>query len=293
MQKLLNSKYCLLLTFTAITSCFITPKASIAATFAFSEAGFRFDNFSVSPKNIKTFADTDSQAISFSSQGQVNAEAEADADFTSIPNSPLSFANNLSSTIAIGEGKDYFGSAESFASVTGYNFQVAPEGIFSFDFTGFLDLQALAHDPTTEYAGADGVISLQLYDQDNGVLLDSLSIQGNAATSNNLSFLTQNKTDNFSFIPTETSFNTEFNSINKYANANVKGNYSRKFAAGTNLSLFELKNNRVRVVVPEPTSQLALVFGVISILLIVKREQKYIRAKVLLSKKKEVSSLCQ
>ncbi|BDA66444.1 hypothetical protein CAL7716_006100 [Calothrix sp. PCC 7716] len=274
MQKRLNSKYFLLLTFTAITSCFITPQASIAATFAFSEAGFRFDNFSVSPEDIKTFTDTDSEAISFSSQGKVNADAEANADFTSISNLPFSFANNFSSSIAIGEGKDYFGSAESFASVRGYNFQVAPEGIFSFDFTGSLELLALADDPATEYALSDGVISLELYDQDNGVLLDSLSIQGNATTSNNLSFLTQNKSDNFSFIPTETSFNTDFGGIYKYANASVKGNYSRKFAAGANLSLFELKNNRVRVAVPEPTSQLALVFGAISILLITKTKRK-------------------
>ncbi|RUS96245.1 hypothetical protein DSM106972_087870 [Dulcicalothrix desertica PCC 7102] len=280
MQKLLNSKYFLLLTFTAITSCFITPKASIAATFAFSEAGFRFDNFSVSPKDVETFADTNIQAINFSSQGKANADAEANANFTSIPNLPLSFANNLSSSIAMGEGKDYFGSAESVASVTGYNFQVAPEGIFSFDFTGFLVLLALADDPTTEYASADGEISLQLYDQDNGVLLDSLSIQGNTATSNNLSFLTQNKTDNFSFIPTDTSFDTDFNGINKYAIASVKGKYSRKLAAGANLSLFELKNNRVRVAVPEPTSQLALVFGAISILLIVKRERKLLQNKI-------------
>lgn len=272
MQKLLNSKYFLLLTFTAITSCFITPKASIAATLAFSEAGFRFDNFSVSPKDVETFADTNTQAISFSSQGQANADAEANANFTSIPNSPLSFANNLSSSIAIGQGKDYFGSAESFASVTGYNFQVKTGGIFSFDFTGFLDLQALADNPTSEYAGADGLISVKLYDQDSGVLLDSLSIQGNTATYNNLSFLTHNKTDNFSFIPTATSFDTDFDGINKYAYADVKGYYSRKFAAGANLSLFELKNNRVRVAVPEPTSQLTLVFGAISILLITKRK---------------------
>ncbi|MBW4600257.1 MAG: hypothetical protein KME29_11775 [Calothrix sp. FI2-JRJ7] len=280
MQKLLNSKYFLLLAFPVITGSFITATPSLAGTFASSEAGFRFDNFSVSPEYIETFTDTDSQAISFSSQGKANAYAEANADFTSISNLPLSFANNFSSSIAIGEGKDYFGSAESFASVTGYNFQVKTGGIFSFDFMGFLDLQALADNPTTEYAGADGVILLQLYDQDNGVLLDSLSIQGNTATSNNLSFLTHNKTDNFSFIPTETSFDTNSNGINKYAYADVKGYYSRKFAAGANLSLFELKNNRVRVVVPEPTSQLALVFGAISILLITKTKRKLLLNKV-------------
>jgi hypothetical protein len=275
MQKLLKSNYFLLLAFPAITSSLITVKPSIAATFASSEAGFHAYNFSISPKDIKTFTNTNTQAVNFSSQGRAKADAVARANFTSVPNLPLSFANNISRTKATGEGKDYFGIAESFASVTGYNFQVPSDGVFSFDFTGFLNLKAFVDNPSTEYADANGLISLQLYDQD-GTLLDSLSIQANTTTSDTSNFLTNNKTENFAFIPNKTYFNTDFIGINKYANASVNGYYSRKFTAGTNLSLFEMKANRAHVVVPEPTSQLAVVFGVASILLIVKTKRKLI-----------------
>lgn len=272
MQKLLNSKYFLLLAFPAITGSLITATPSIAGTLAFSESGFRLDNFNINPLDIKAFTKTNTQTVSLSDQGKVNADANANADFDTFANVAESFANNISLSTATGEGKDYFGIAKSFANVTGYNFKVADDGIFSFDFMGFLNLQASVDNPATEYALSDGLISLQLYDQDNGVLLDSLSIQGNTNTDtdNDSNFLIQNKTDNFSFIPTETSFNTEFNSIKKYAVAGIKGNYSRKFAAGANISLFELKTNHARVVVPEPTSNLALVFGAASILIITK-----------------------
>jgi hypothetical protein len=274
MQKLLMSKHLLLLATSAITSSLVIAKPSLASTLATSNAGFRLDNFSVNPRDVKTFTNTNTQAVSFNSQGKVSADANANANFNTFLNPSQSVANNLSLATTSGQGKDYFGIAESFASVTGFSFQIAPEDTFSFDFMGFLNLQASVENPATEYAGADSLISLQLYDQDSGILLDSLTIEGSITTPSNINLFTNNKTENFSFNPSETFFNTEANSIKKDVNASIKGNYSRKFSAGANISLFELKSNRAKVVVPEPTSCIALIFGAASIFLIAKVKRR-------------------
>lgn len=263
----------LLLTASAIATYLTTATPSQAATYASSEAGFQLQNFSVSPLNVETFTNTSTEAISFNNQGQVNADALANANFSSLPKSSETFANNISLTQAAGQGKNYFGIAESLASAKGYDFQVAPGGIFSFNFMGFLSLQTSVDNPSTENAGASGLIEVLLYDQENGSLLDSLSIKGNVANPSNLNYLTYNKSENFSFVPKSTSFNRQFTSINNDALALVTGYYSRKFTAGANLSLFEVKSNRASVTVPEYNSTLAL-FGTAAILLVAKVKRK-------------------
>lgn len=276
MQKYLGlAKHFLLLTATAIASSLITAKPSQAATLASSVAGFKLENFSISPKDVETFTNTNTQAVSFNGQGQVNADAIANANFTTIPDLSKPFANNISLSQATGQGKNYFGIAESDASVTGYNFQVAPGSTFSFDFMGFLSLETSIDNRKLEYAGANGLIKVLLYDQENGSLLDSLSIQGDIAVPSNKDSFTYNKSENFSLIPRNTSFNSSLTGIDKYVRADIKGYYSRKFAQGANVRLFELKSNRATVVVPEPNSNFALIFGTAAIIVIAKAKRSF------------------
>ena len=242
-----------------MASSMLVALPSQAATFGSSEATFNIENFNRNPLGIRTITDTVTNAIS--TDGQVNANADANANFEVDPNPALTFASNSSVSEAQGQGVSYLGEGQSFAGVIGYDFLVQPGETFSFDFNGLLDLKTSIDNPTAENATANGLLKFELYDNENNSLLDSFTIAGNLATPGNDDALDLKQSSSITLDPGQTSYNTSFGGTQEFAQAAVKGNYSRNFDKSTYLTLVETKTNQVRVQAPEPSTVLGLLFG--------------------------------
>ncbi|MEH2433571.1 MAG: PEP-CTERM sorting domain-containing protein [Nostoc sp.] len=231
----------------AIASSIFATLPSQAATIAYSQSIFNINNFSSSPLSVKTLTDTVAETIS--TDGQVTADANAEAKFNVDTNN----ASNLSFSEAEGQGYGYTGSAKSFAAIIGYDFTVDKE--FSFDFSGLFKLKTSIDNAFTESANAYGLLSYQLYDSDSNELLDSFNIYGNLSTLGNNDAFAFQPSSNITFDLSQTSIDKSFGGTQEYASANFKGKYSRTFDELTHLTLVESKNNQVNVYsVPEPST---------------------------------------
>jgi hypothetical protein len=234
---------------------------TIAATLASSEATVTISNFSHNP--LDPLVITDTFTNTFATDGSVNADADAVANF--VTNPPAS-AFNSSFSSADGVGNNYSGTADSFAGVVG-NFSVNSGETFSFNFDADLNLNTSIDNPQTENAIASGKVSFAIYDTsnlDNWVLLDSLTISGNITSTDNdfLSFETGTGSQlNLSNI----SLNTNFSNRQESANAFTQGNFSHTFDRLTNLTLVEFKENRSSVAVPEPSIIFGTILGILAV----------------------------
>lgn len=237
----------------------LTTLPASAATLASSEARVNLDNFSHTPTDILTLTDTRTTAIALN--GDVTADATAEAVFTADPFGTTE-ANNYSWSQAEGKGRRYLGVAESFAAIIGYDFIVDAGDTFDFDFMGFLDLETSIDNLPGEYATAEGMVSLELYDTTNPgnwLLLDSFELSGILDTlgeSDDLDYLVS---ENFSLNPSNTALNTDFGGQEELAEAVIDGSYSKTFDSLTKLMLVEAKINQAQVqAVPESSSLLGL-----------------------------------
>lgn len=239
----------------------LSTSPSLAATLASSEATVKISNFSSNPLDVLTLADTDTNT--FASNGSVTADADAVATFIQNPSS----AANSSFSITNGDGNDYFGSAKSQAAVIGYNFFVNSGETFSFDFVADLNLKSSIDNPQFEAANAVGSIVLELYDttnQDNWIVLDSFTILGSLASSGNNDYLSYDASNNIT-LSNSSSSDTSFGGNQETAEVSTEGSFSRTFENLTNLTLVEVKTNEASVSVPEPSTILGLVLGIIGI----------------------------
>lgn len=239
----------------------VTSSPSLAATLASSEATVNISNFSTNPSDILTLADTDTDT--FASNGSVTADADAVATFIQNPSS----AANSSFSITNGDGSEYFGFAKSQAAVIGYNFLVNSGETFSFDFVTDLNLKTSIDNPQFESANATGNIVLKLYDTTNGdnwIDLDSFTIVANLATSGNNDYLYYDASDSITLSKSDYS-DTSFGGNQETAEVSTEGSFSRTFENLTNLTLVEVKTNEASVSVPEPSTILGLVLGMIGI----------------------------
>ncbi len=239
----------------------LSTSPSLAATLASSEATVNISNFSSNPLDVLTLADTDTNT--FASNGSVTADADAVATFIQNPSS----AANSSFSITNGDGNDYFGSAKSQAAVIGYNFFVNSGETFSFDFVADLNLKSSIDNPQFEAANAVGSIVLELYDttnQDNWIVLDSFTILGSLASSGNNDYLSYDASNNIT-LSNSSSSDTSFRGNREMADVSIEGSLSRTFENLTYLSLVEVKTNEASVSVPEPSTILGLVLGIIGI----------------------------
>jgi hypothetical protein len=245
---------------------FVTPLVTgsiinspvFAATLASSQAEVNISNFSYNPLDVQTITNTNTVAIA--SNGQVTANADAQASFIVDPANPPTIAFNTSSSIANGNGSSYFGLAQSFAGIIGYNFLVGAGETLSFDFNAVLDLNTSIDNPPAERATADGNISLELFDTTDAANwrpLDFFTLLGNLTTSGGGDFLKSDNSTAISFSP-KTSFEQSFGGNQEKASASVYGKYSRTFNSLTKLTLVEAKNNQVTVKVPESSNLLGL-----------------------------------
>ncbi|HEY9651317.1 MAG TPA: hypothetical protein V6C95_11690 [Coleofasciculaceae cyanobacterium] len=247
-----------------VTSSVFATSPGFAATFAVSESKVNIGNFSHNPLGISTLTDTDTTAISLEDDGQVQADANAKAIFTT---EPPTRAYNTSLSTAKGTGNSYLGGATSLAAVIGYDFIVGSGEAFSFDFNAFLKLETSIDNPKTERANTDGQISFELYDssdpnQANWFLLDLFTLSGGLATKKGGDYLYSGNNNYITYNPNETYFNTTFGGTQESAEASATGRYSRTFDSLIKLTLVEAKTNRVSVKAsvqtPESSSLLGL-----------------------------------
>jgi hypothetical protein len=258
LSKLPHAQHFLLAVTPLIASFTVANSASLAATLAFSKSEFQLNDFSHSPLCVGTL--TDSQTQTFSSSGQVRADANSQASFISCLGNPAQTqAANLSFSFAEGEGSSYFGIAESLAAVIGYNFRVDSEE-FAVNFDGLLNLRTEIDDRQSESAIASGNIFFLLTNSLTGEVIDYFALYGGLNTPDQGNYLDYFKSsDNITFL-TDPSFTTDFSGNTKYATASVQGKYSRSFDSLTYLTLLELKTNKASVKAPEPSATLALLF---------------------------------
>jgi hypothetical protein len=259
-----------------IATSLIAIVPSQAATLSSSLANFKLDNFSISPKEVKALTTTDSNAVSLAGKGKANSDAIANANFiTNLLNNKETFATNDSFSQANGDGKNYFAFGESFAQVTGLDFQVAEGETFSFDFQGFLNLKTSIDNPEIESAKARGLILLAIFDQDTGETLDFFNAAADISTPNNQDSFAISNSENIFFNPRGKLTNTSFGGNQESAQANIQGYYSRKFTESRTLGLVEFKSNRATVAVPEPQSIYSVLFGGFMLLVVAKKKGKF------------------
>jgi len=257
-----------------LASSVFVASPSIAATFSSAEASVFIENFSQTPNDIGTSTQTNTVAIvptrsdgnsgneqnvlSSSIRNATNANAKADAVF--FGDHPAFAANSIFSN-AFGEGQNFFGLAQSEASVLG-RFFLAPEPdateSFSFDFTAFFDLETSG---VQSKAVAD-ISFLVLGGTDpnyaNQTVFDFFSVSGELKTTGQDNLFSVEASDNFTlntFLPSgEFGWDLE----EEFASVVARGSYEREFRRPTYLTLVEAKRTEVTVQAPEPTSILGL-----------------------------------
>jgi len=260
-----------------LASSVFAASPGLAATFAAAEANVFIENFSQTPLDTNVSTNTNTVAItpvssdvnsgngqnviSLSDGNAAAARAEADAVFfTENP----AFATNSIFSNSFGEGQNFFGLAESEASVWG-RFFLDPEPdateSFSFDFTSFFDLetsgyqsQAVADIQFLVLGGTDA-------NPANQTVFDFFSLSGELNTIGEDDLFSVEASDNFTF---NTFSSGEFGVDLEEESANVVaiGSYQRDFKSPTYLTLIEAKRTEAMVQAPEPTSILGLLaFG--------------------------------
>ncbi|CAC5340268.1 MULTISPECIES: PEP-CTERM sorting domain-containing protein [Planktothrix] len=255
---------------TPVVTLLSSISPGFAATFANAEAETLIYNFSQVPTSISTF--TDARTLAVARKGAVLAEANANANFD--VNFCLEFdncftlANNSSQAKTQGEGKEYLGLAQSQAKAIGYQFEIAKNQEFSFDFFSVLNLET-KQSQQQESAQAANYIAFYLFEDSTNNLLDFFSLNSslNSAKKHNLSI--QNS-QGFQSSPLTTT-NAEENQAS--VNILLSGLYSRQFSQGQNLTLITYQTSSTKVKVPEPSTALSLlIFGALGTALGLKKK---------------------
>ena len=241
----------------------------LAGTFAKAETETLIYNFSQFPTSISTF--TDAQTTALARKGTVLAEANAnayfDVNFCLEPDSCFPLTNNSSQAITQGEGQEYLGLATSQAEAIGYQFEIAENQEFSFDFLSILNLE-IQKSLQQESAQAENSIAFYLFEDSTNNLLDFFSLNSsiNSSDKNNLSI--QNS-QGFQLSPLSIT-NTESNQTS--VNILLSGLYSRQFSQPQNLTLITYQKSTTIVQAPEPsTSVWLLIVGALGAVLGLKK----------------------
>lgn len=237
-----------------VTSCTLAIAPSFAATFAKSFAGASSWDFSHTPdQELYTFTDTDTLALAWN--GEVNAQADAQAEAQIFEDRGFE-AWNVTYSQADGIGKSYLGTAKSQAEAKAYNFSVKSGETFSFNWESFLQLETSIDNPGVEKARALGQISFKIFDQDTNKLLDSFKVLGKLKTDGLADTYTATGSSHFTSSPEAELI--QFGGAEELLLSHLTGTYSRQFNRDMNLRFEEVKFTHANVSVPEPTSTLAL-----------------------------------
>jgi len=245
----------LLLSFTPLIGGLSVANSPIlAATLASYNAAVSIENFSTAPLGITVFTNAQRYAVSESGEVSTTATASAIANFN--PDQPPQGFFNFSNSRAAGEGSNYLGLAQSMAGIIGYDFSVAKDQSFSFNFDLSLELETSIDTPPVEGASASGEVFFELRDSNDWSLLDSLSISGNIDSLGD-DYIDTLLSDNIK-LTSDSTPNKSFGGKQEYAYASLIGKFSRKFDRDINLTLIEVKRNEVLVKAPEPNNTVAL-----------------------------------
>jgi hypothetical protein len=267
-----TQRFFLLVTPLIATSSLVTSPTQ-AATLALSQGEFSLKNFSLDPEVTATVNNANISTIA--NNGEVSATNNANIDFLLEPPKVI----NKSLSQAFGQNKNYLGLANAEGKVLG-NFFVDAGDSFSVDFTAFLDLETLIDEPT-ENARASADISFLLYDTtditdpnllddfiaqilSNGTSniqknpLDFFYLNGNLNSFNDNDFIRSQRSQNITLSNQDTQLN--FGGNAEFATASFTGSLKRSFANPTNLTFIQVRRTQVKVSVPEPSTNPALLF---------------------------------
>lgn len=240
-QKLAQRLFLCLTPF--VTGSVFAALPGFAATLATSEATLNFSNFSHNPLTVETEINPIFPQIT--NDGRVITESRAEANF-SVDSTRPSATTAISSSMSMvqGNGNGYSGTAQSYARLAGFNFQVAANETFSFDFTGSLKLNTSV-DSEDEAANAFGSVVFQLFDTNNlSIPVAFFTISSGLDSLNNSDFLLQPFTSsNITLLPNQTSNTTSFGQNQESATATFAGRVSMFFTDTTNLILRQFSSN--------------------------------------------------
>ncbi len=249
----------------------VTP--SLAATFANAQAETSIYEFSHSPTDIATFTDT--QTLAIARRGFTftfaSANANFNVDFCLEPDNCLTEANSYSQAQSQGNGQEYLGLAEGTAILAGYQFQIAENSEFSFQFYSILSLNVSQNPIRKESAQAKNNIAFYLVDDLSQTLLDVFTLNSSLDSSNQYNVLIQNsKGFNLFSLPfSQVDGNLASNSLL------LLGLYSRQFNQPQSLTLITAQVSSTIVQAPEPSTSICLlVFGVLGTALGLKNKAK-------------------
>jgi hypothetical protein len=280
MKSCLAIKKQLLLFFASIvTGSTVAALPSYAATFTFSQASVRLDNFNQIAQDVGAIFDVKGKTISRSGQGAVQAQLGFDGTFSSNPSQV--FANSSVQSSIAGTGIDYLGSAKISSKVFG-NFFFATEQEFRFNFTAFLDLRNSIDSIQDEAVSSNGNISILLIDSISQKVFDSFNLSAKLNTD-----LTEiSDFDLFSFTPGK-DFDLDAVERLAFSGGNeeiditlVRGSFQVSLPENTYLTVIAVAENQscaessreldICVKVPEPSNRFALIslLGLSGILLL-------------------------
>ncbi len=272
MRELKKIKRLLLLTIpiaASASAALLTTAPSLAGTFSFSKGLLEFKNFNLTPIDLITDARTNTNALTLNGFAEATANAEAVFTGTDIATT----ANNFSDALARGDGENFLGNAESFATTIG-EFEIEAGQSLAFDFITDFYLQASRYTPFNPRgeASADGEIYFELVDASNNQKLDYFSLVGNLTNPDNKHFVNINQSENINF--TTLFQQSDYDGLEKSAIAYTQGYYQRQFANKTNVKLLGYTFNSARVKVPEASTSMGLIFFAALITMSVKQKNK-------------------
>lgn len=244
----------------------------LAGTFAKAETETLIYNFSQVPTSISTFTDTQTLALAWKGTvlAEGNASAYFDVDFCLEPDYCFPLANNSSQAITLGEGKEYLGLAQSQASAIGYQFEIAENQEFSFDFISILNLET-QKSQQEESTQAENYIAFYLFEDSTNNLLDFFSLNSSLNSANDNDLFIQNS-QGFQLSPLTTT-NVEQNQAS--VSILLSGLYSRQFSQRQNLTLITYQKSSTIVQAPEPsTSVWLLIIGALGAALGLKKRSR-------------------
>ncbi|BAU63153.1 hypothetical protein STA3757_05110 [Stanieria sp. NIES-3757] len=256
----------------AIGSCTVNVLPSYAVTFS-SESFLNSFGFSTTPTEVATNANTNTFTIA-GVNSSIEAEAFANSIFfippdfllQCIPNSlvPTPAACNYSGAKIEATGSNFSGVAEGRTEVQGSFFVgsslIGTNETFSFDFSGFLDLESQIDQVLPRQFQTIGEVAFQVYELDtntsNLTLLDSFSLAGILNTDSKAkdALITNEASD---YITLNTNSNNNFGGNTETISTFFAGNYSRSFNQETRLVFVSSSLSKVTPV-PESSSWLSL-----------------------------------
>ena len=224
------------LTITSIFGCTFVPIPAKAATFAYSEASLRIEEFSILPQNPN--ADSARNALAFTGNNDSVADSNADGTLEFVVDRNNTFLSLDFASDASGNGSNYYsiGQNDAFASST---FSVDSNEVLSFNFAVSLALENIIDDELNGSINTFSGVSFALFDETNDIFIGDFRAMGNLDTNladgidNDRIFAESNL--NFAVD----TFNDEqiFEGEREFASIDLTGSIQQSFTVPTQVSL--------------------------------------------------------